>query len=61
VDVLEEAVLCSFAWDADWLLYELGLAGIKTTWVGDRRCRNRELPKLLLLNAEFVFPAQPVY
>jgi hypothetical protein len=37
VHALEEAVLCSFQWDVDWLLDDLGLADVKTTWVGDDR------------------------
>jgi len=36
-EILEEAVLCSFAWDATWLMEELGLASTKMTWVSDKR------------------------
>jgi hypothetical protein len=57
IEHLEEAVLCSYQWDADWLMEDLGLAGVKTTWVGCPRHMDR-------LNARWphrhtIFPAQP--
>lgn len=33
VDLLNEAVLSSFVWDADWLMGPMGLAAVDSTWV----------------------------
>lgn len=39
VPTLDEAVISSFAWDIDWLLDEIGLGWINTTFIADDRVR----------------------